>query len=615
MNEEVQKLIAGGKINPSDGAKLSQLEPGTFCFHKSWGVGRVSEWDLFADRITIDFEGKPGHSMKVGFAVSSLEVLPPDHFLSKSLTEPDEMKKLAKENPAALVEMALRSGGGKMSLDQLDSMIKGRLVPEADYKKWWEAAKRALKPVRHIVVPSKRSDPLVLRESEEQAGKDLVQAFLSARDLKGKLAALKSIAADLSLVTDPSQALVPVFQDLTDTVRRSARLQLKEGLQLILSRDELIESGNLGSAPMGSIKVEDLLSEFRETIAEATKGLPAGLMGRVYRAFPSAYPDGAWVTECLNHLTRTGGRAVIEIATVLHENGEQEVLTGFLKKAVRNRRLSSDLLIWICRERTGLASPVFDVDLGNAILDALQSDHLEGGPKRTGRLLDAFTNDPDLLGNMAATADEQELRLFAKRILNAPVFEELTRRSLMAKIIKARPELSNLVTNLGGSKQDDALIVSWESLERRKSELEDLVQVKIPQNKKDIQIAREYGDLRENFEYKSAKQQQAVLQRMQGELERDLNRAQGSDFLNVSTDTVGVGTVVVVEDIPSGDLETFTILGAWDGDVEKNIISYLSETAKVLIGKSEGAEVALPSDDQHGTRKARIQSIKAFRTS
>jgi transcription elongation GreA/GreB family factor len=71
---------------------------------------------------------------------------------------------------------------------------------------------------------------------------------------------------------------------------------------------------------------------------------------------------------------------------------------------------------------------------------------------------------------------------------------------------------------------------------------------------------------------------------------------------------------VDLEDVPSGDKETFTILGAWDGDVDKGIISYLSEAAKALIGQPEGAEVELPTDSLHIKRKARIVAIKAFRT-
>jgi transcription elongation GreA/GreB family factor len=72
------------------------------------------------------------------------------------------------------------------------------------------------------------------------------------------------------------------------------------------------------------------------------------------------------------------------------------------------------------------------------------------------------------------------------------------------------------------------------------------------------------------------------------------------------------GTVVDVEDQSSGEKETFTILGAWDGDLEKNIISYLSESAKSLIGKTVGEETDLPTEALNGTRRVKINAIRAF---
>lgn len=611
MNPEVQKLVLAGKLPAADGDKLSKLEPGAFCQHKSWGVGRVAEWDFLGDRMLIDFEGKPGHPMKLAFAVSSLDLLPADHFLAKRHSSLPELQEMARQNPAALVELALQWNGRRMSLDQLEGLLKGRIVPDAEYKKWWETAKRALKAARHIVVPAKRSDPLLLRDQAEKAGDTMVSAFVKARDLKGKLGALAAIAKDIDLFDNPAAELIPVFQNISETVGKAFRMNLKESLNLLLARDELTETVK-AELPIGSLKIADIIREMKAQVAETINGLPVGHLGRLYRAFPGAFPDRQWVTEILHHLTRTGGRAVAQIASVLDENDELDVLAEFLKKAVRNRVLSTDLLIWLCKERKGLAAAVFDIDLGHAILGALEDDHVEGGPKRTGRLQELLSQDRDLIPDLVADADEEDVRLFAKRLLGSPVFDELTKRSLMARVVKTRPEMEALVAEGTAARQDEALIVSWESMERKKLELDDIINRKIPQNKRDIAIAREYGDLRENFEYKSAKQQQAVLLRMQAKYERELRHARGTDFSGVTADKVSIGVIVVVQDIPSGENETFTILGAWDGDVDKNIISYLSETARVLIGKSVGDEVTLPSDSHHGTRRAQITAIRPY---
>ena len=137
MNSELQKLVTAGKITQVEGNKLDKLEPGTACSHKSWGVGRIAEWDLLGDRVLIDFEGKPGHPMKLAFAADSLTALAPDHILARRVTDLPTLQALAKDKPAELVEQALKSNNGSMSLDDLEKIISPRIVPAAEYKKWW----------------------------------------------------------------------------------------------------------------------------------------------------------------------------------------------------------------------------------------------------------------------------------------------------------------------------------------------------------------------------------------------------------------------------------------------------------------------------------------------
>lgn len=610
MNPEVQNLVAAGKLSSADAEKLSKLEPGTVVQHKSWGVGRITEWDLLGDRLGIDFESKPGHSMKLSFAASSLDILPSDHLLARRVSDLAGLRELAQNNAPALVELALKSSGNSLSLDGLEALLKGRIIPEADYKRWWDAAKKTLKAHRHIVVPTKRSENLLLRDQGEKPATIMVNALLAARDLKGKMAALAAIQKDLDLFQDAAGELVPAFQDISDSVRKAYKLNAKESLQLLIARDELIEVLK-GSAPLGSMKMADLVSETRASLADTIKAFPSASLGLIYRSFPEAFPNRAWVPEILLHLTKTGGKAVAEIAIVLDANDELDVLADALKKCLRNRNLSTDLLIWMARERKGLAESVFDIDLGHAILDVIDHDQMEGGPKRTGRLQSLLSEDATLLGEMVADAEEEDIRLLAKRILGHSAFDDLTRRSLMARIIKSRPEMETMMEENQAAKQDNRLIVSWASLERKKKELEDLVNVQIPENKREIQIARDEGDLRENGGYKAARDQQAVLLRMQAKYEREVRHAHGTDFVGAATDKAGIGTVIELASLDGSTTETITILGAWDGDHEKNIISYLSEAAKVLIGKAPGEELDLPTDTG-GSRRVRVTAIRAY---
>ena len=176
-------------------------------------------------------------------------------------------------------------------------------------------------------------------------------------------------------------------------------------------------------------------------------------------------------------------------------------------------------------------------------------------------------------------------------------------------MIKVHGELQHMVSGEPEEKEE-ALIVSWPSLEKRKAEYDDLISKKIPENTKEIGVARSYGDLRENFEYKAAKEMQTVLMRRKAELEQMLSRARGTGFENVETGQVSIGTSVVTREAESGQLSTFHILGAWDSDPGKGIVSYLTAIGQALLGKTTGDSVELPGET--AAKQVEIVEITAW---
>src|SRR5438874_3414521 len=99
MNAELEKLVEAGKLTSKAAEKLDSLKPGTFCLHKSWGFGRVAEWNILLNQILIDFTGKKGHAMQLEYAAENLTVISAEHFLARKATDLPGTKKLAKEDP------------------------------------------------------------------------------------------------------------------------------------------------------------------------------------------------------------------------------------------------------------------------------------------------------------------------------------------------------------------------------------------------------------------------------------------------------------------------------------------------------------------------------------
>src|SRR5664279_2607527 len=214
------------------------------------------------------------------------------------------------------------------------------------------------------------------------------------------------------------------------------------------------------------------------------------------------------------------------------------------------------------------------------MLTAMERDQFN--EKRSNRLRDYILEDLQLLGELTASADIEVIKDLTRALKLSPVFDDMDKRSLLARLVKAHPAVQSLVSG-EQTKQEAGLLVSWTSLERRRVEYQELVEKKIPANSKEIAIARSYGDLRENHEYKAAKEMQKILMRQKEDLEAALNRARGQDFANASTAAVGPGTVVQATDLETNQSESFTILGAWDSDPDKGIISYLSPVGAALL--------------------------------
>src|SRR5438270_13564775 len=145
MDSELEKLVEAAKLASKAAEKLDALKPGTFCLHKSWGFGRVAEWNLLLNQIVIDFTGKKGHPMQLQYAAENLTFIPPEHFLARKATDLAATKKLAKDDPVALVRNILESLDGQAIAQQISDWMVPDLFNETEWKRWLQSARKQYK--------------------------------------------------------------------------------------------------------------------------------------------------------------------------------------------------------------------------------------------------------------------------------------------------------------------------------------------------------------------------------------------------------------------------------------------------------------------------------------
>ncbi|MDG1363879.1 MAG: GreA/GreB family elongation factor [Akkermansiaceae bacterium] len=608
MHPDVAKLVEAGRITAPVGEKLSKIAPGSYRIHKGFGGGVVTEWDLFNGKVTIDFEEEKGKVMGLKLALEKTEAVEANDVRAQKVSQLGELKELAEKDPVELVVRTIETRGGNMTMDQLDAELCGSVVEEPGYKKWWEKTKKALRESKRVSVPTKRTDPLVLRDESTGPGEALVDDLEQARSPKARVKALEAIQREAPLVAATEGLLARAFEIVNDAALKLMKLAPAQSLELIALRDEIAQETKQDEAISADApKLSEVLQVADGNLSEDLNHVAAARLKRILEAFPPAFGDD-WVGKVLSVFGKISSRGVSEIAKLLGEKDETKALNDHIKVALSRHALGPDSLAWICRERKKLAEDVFDGSVGSVILTVLEQDSLDDGPRRSGRLGNLLLDDKELISDILDGMELNDVRNFARKLLASPAFPDLDRKSLMARVIKKVPETQEMVSGENQAKGDDTLLVSFESLDRRKAEYEELVNKRIPANVREISTARAHGDLRENFEYHAAKQMQSVLNSRKNDLERDLERARPTDFKGADTSAINIGTKVMVA-IEGGEERSMTMLGAWDGDPEKNIVSYLSEIGQALLGKVVGDVAEIHDTDTEELITVTISSI------
>lgn len=604
MREEFEKMVAAGKLQQRHIEPLVELTDSGFCMHRSWGFGRIRTVDTVFGRFTIDFPGKKGHGMDLAFSVDALKPIPKNHILALKASEPDKLKQLAATSHLELVKVVLNSYDGKATIDQIQQMLVPDVISE-DWKKWWEAARHELKQDGHFLIPIKKSEPILYQSSEVSLHDRLLESFRSAKGLKARLAVANEAAKSVDDLTDVESLAVEMISTLNKEIPSHQRTKPAVALEAIFARDDVravaklpLEEGELTAA---SIWGQEII------FAEVLEALPAAKQRRAIESFKEAKHE-TWQEAALLSLNVVSSRLCKELALALINADCMEDLKETLARLISQHSASSEALLWLGKERNDAFADILGPEVFRAMISAMERDQFN--EKRSNRLRDFIMSDQRLLSDLTAAADLDVIRDVTRGLQLSTIFDDMDKRSLLARLVKSHPSIQSLISGEQSSKQDNALIVSWESLEGKRNDYATLVQKKIPENSKEIAVARSYGDLRENHEYKAAKEMQKILMRRKEELESELTRARGTDFANPRTDQVSVGTVVHATEVESNKQEKFTILGAWDSDPEKGIISYLSPVAQAILNKAAGEQVEF---DVYGEKHHhRIDKIEAF---
>lgn len=537
---------------------LLAFQPGDIVEMQNRGVGRIAQVNMPLHVFKVDLENVKGVSVGFRAAGKMLSLLPEGHILRQKLERPEQLQGL---KPTELLERALTSYDRPLTGAEVKAIVVG-IIPARRWSSWWTSA---------------RKQPQVLASGGPRQTYRWVEATDAEESLWREFQAApnRQKVSLLRRAANQSQEL------------RARMAEALDRLSLSLIDDEPALAFELRYAlerydGEPSWPAEDLLRDLADPLGffAAVEQRPA--REQAYALIPACREDWLDVLE-RRFLLEPDTKAIDAIANAL----DGETLSRCAARSQVQPHRTPAAFTWLV-ERAA-AEPAFrkgrQSRILNLLIQALRHDAFAPFRLRIKALFDSGGTAPKLLGEL--TLDEARQ---AEVAIRHAALEDYRREPLLAALHLKFPDLL-----ADQEAESDDLYALPASIEAQREKLRKLVEEEIPANRKAIEEARALGDLRENFEYKSARQRHEYLSSLATQLQQDLQRSTPIDVATVACDRMRIGNrgAFVSE---GGEQRTVAILGPWESAPERGIISYESDLGGRLLGSEPGADVEMDGE-------------------
>jgi transcription elongation GreA/GreB family factor len=561
--EKVERLVG-----------LLQFDVGSVVFMQGRGAGRVVEANLGLESFKVDFERFPG--LTVGFKAAPKLLVPlgKDHVLRRKLEDPQGLSALS---PSELLHATLVSTGKPMTAGEIRETLSG-IVSEAGWTSWWGAARK------HPQVVSSGAgsrQTYSWAESSGDALDSLWRTFAKAPPRKKIDLLRRDGSRDPNLRRRMAADLLALGEAAAD---RDPGLAFE--IWFALERS--------GEVPDGLDWAPDRLLEETADPVRLLSGVEDRLLRERGYTMLREYRED-WAGVYLGLLAQETDPRAIEVLIDGLGKGAGKDLDRFLDGLVSSPHRHPAAFVWLAEraatdEALRARSPL---RLLQQILGSLTRDEFAAYRLRLLALAESGGTVPRLLTHLT---EEQAAQ--AEDAVHRAAGLEPYQRDQLTSALELR--FSSL-----RKETETTLYATLEQVEAKREELKAIMTVEVPANRKAIAEARALGDLRENFEYKSARQRHEYLNARAAALNAELSRVRLIEIEGTDLSEVRIGTRVQLAG-PARQ-RTITILGPWESRPEDDVLSYESDLAKQLLGKTVGSEVDL------GGQVWRVQAIEPYK--
>lgn len=569
---------------------LTHMTPGHYVFHTAgWGVGEINDISPVREQVTLEFENVYGvREITFQNAFQTLIPLSDQHFLARRFGDPDQFEIFAKKEPLKTIHILLRDFGPKTAAEIKEELCEW-VIPKKDWSSWWQSARNRLKKDGQVACPATLKEPFRLRKEALSHEEGLAKALSRATRCHQKINLLYTFARDF-----------PERVKLGETrhILRSHLAELSAGDLTPPQRFEilLLESDLESQKPdlqfLADIENVELFLQEVQILALKKRFL----MGiRAVR--------GDWQVLFADLFLRLEQNGLREyVYRELCDSGDTELLSGQLNRLLEVPNLAPEAFIWYFQKVVSAKRAIGDRELlfgdkqGQCLwlhsllilLSRLElSSHRREIVKRIHALLTGHKFA--IVRQVIQDTDLEYLKEFYLLVTKCYTLSDHDVRIMKSLAAVVQPQIAQMRSEEPGVSAEEKQII-WatpQGLEKVQRRLEQIGTVEIVENAKEIEAARAHGDLRENSEYKFALEKRARLQSDLRTLSQSINRARLLTPSDISTDVIGVGCSIDLQS-REGQSISYTILGPWEADSDKNVISHQSKLAQILEGRRVG---------------------------
>lgn len=577
---------------------------GAFVFHKTWMIGRIIK--ISQDSMEIIFTKIGRHNMTCTMAYNSLKVLPKTHiWVLKSVIAPEKLKAKVLSDIVWALKTLIDSNNGSASFKEMKNELVPSILSQKEWAVWYADAKKELMANPSFGFSDQDIESYVFKQTPCTFEEKKLNLFRAEKSFFAKIRGMRDFIVNKGDVEDEAfTKMIQFFEQKARIVNTNV-----ENLSSWLFLNDLKTKKNLNF-----IQIEGSFSNFydlfRTNVKEVFIQIDDSDIKRSFIEELIVADQKNWpsiVKELFPYFLNS------QILDALITNKQKKVYLSIVQKSVDSYREDPEVLLYLIKtltrkdwEKAGIDQEkliIAQIQLLNYVMLCINNKNDVQRNRRIQQALVANLFETRGIESFLDKADEDSTKKIYSLVSSSENLDAGKKSQIRNYITEKFPDYQEIL----GEKPEvpidtstvipTSLLCTQASLNAKLAELKHITEVEIPENAKEIGIARELGDLRENAEYQYGKDKQKNLNFMKSKLSKEISESRVVKTDDVDPTRISFGTKVKLKDNNTNKTVEYTVMGQWESDPSKNILNFKAPLCRMLYNHRVGDQIKFEMND------------------